>query len=242
MENKKRVSLASKIIKITLLAILAAMVLTIGIGYAVGYRALIVDGVSMEPIILYRSLAIDKKMAPEDVKIGDIITYTGSAGGFITHQLIRVRTTEGDVVAEFRDYDAYDASWDENGAYYIFMPEYGTDVVAWYSGTAFTEDMLYVTQGTNYTVNPFDGSPDGSGLGITYDRVYGIVKASIPYVGDVVFFIQDNIILVIITFAAIFLLYNMIMSDVNKNKELIQKQTEEQENKSDEESKNDNES
>ena len=89
MVQNKKVNI-SNILKIIFRSLLILFVATILIGWLAGYKAYIVNGGSMEPIIHYRSLAVDKKPSAQNIKIGDAITYKVGSG-FITHRLTKVK-------------------------------------------------------------------------------------------------------------------------------------------------------
>jgi len=214
METNTKKITAGKVVRAVLLGLLMLLSLTILIGWAVGYKAFIVDGASMEPIIHYRSLVVDYKKAAEDIQIGDAITY--KVTGIITHRLVRVKTSTNDIIAEFRDMADYEASWEEDGAYLVEREDLGVDVVIWYSGTVFTEDMTFVTQGTDTDINPL--ASNASLENVTYSQIEGIVLFSIPNLGNVIIFIQKNVILIVATFAALILLYNMVYNEVKSKK------------------------
>ena len=197
------------------MSLLIILTATILIGWIAGYKAFIVNGASMEPIVEYRSLAIDYKLDANDIQIGDAITYR-VGNGIITHRLIRVKTNAEVPVAEFRDMADYEASWEEDGAYLIAREDLGVNVVIWHSGVEFTEEMIFNTQGTNYSKNPLDSTATVET--VAYSQIYGIVMFSIPNFGNVVIFIQENIILIVATFAALILLYNMVYAEMHKKK------------------------
>ena len=73
MATQKK-AIFSKILKITIMSLLIILTATILIGWIAGYKAFIVNGGSMEPIIEYRSLAVDYKLDANDIQIGDAVT------------------------------------------------------------------------------------------------------------------------------------------------------------------------
>jgi|LGOV01.1.fsa_nt_gb signal peptidase I len=214
------------IFKIIITGILMALVLTIAVGYVAGYKMFIVDGNSMEPLYMYRSVVIDHKFPAPEMKIGDAITFRAIAGAKpVTHQLVRVELENGTTVAEFRDYVDYDPSWEENGETIVMLEEYGTDVCAWYSTTEIDDAMRFITQGTDFTPNPFDGSEDSTRK--TYAQIEGTVLFSINNLGHIIVFIQQNIMLVSGTFLVLILLINTVKNDLNKNSPIVKKEDEE---------------
>lgn len=214
MVQNKKVNI-SNILKIIFRSLLILFVATILIGWLAGYKAYIVNGGSMEPIIHYRSLAVDKKPSAQNIKIGDAITYKVGSG-FITHRLTKVKNNAEVTIAEFRDFADYDVSWEEGEAYYEDRSDLGVNVVIWYSGIEFDEQMIFITRATNNTANPLDSTATEET--IAYSQIHGVVAFSIPGFGNFVLFIQKNIILIIATFVSLLLLYNMIYAEMHKKK------------------------
>lgn len=225
IKRKKKISVKS-IIKKVFVSLLLALSLVIIIGFAVGCDAYIVNGWSMEPVVEYRSLIVDYKKAPEDIKLGDTITYSRTGSGFVTHQLIRVEIEDGEntvVIAEFREKVNGDVpeEW-VTGDAYVKNTWLDDNVVAWYSGVTFDEDTLFTTKSTFYTETPLpmDGSLEQEDLFITYDQITGIVLLSIPKVGDIALFIQNNTLMIVIAIVMLFLVYNMIRDDIERHNKL----------------------
>ena len=211
--EKTKTKIIGKIIKFTILGLFVGLALTVLVGYLFGYKAFIVDGASMEPIIDFRALAIDKVTPASEIEIGDAVTYS-SGPGYVTHRVVQVKNESSVIIAEFRDMANYEASWEQNGAYIVDRSDLGLDVVAWYSGEEFNQNMTFVTQGTDRDINPFVSQATLEN--IDYDRIQGVVQFSIKNLGNVIIFIQRNIILVVATFASIIILYNMIYKELHK--------------------------
>jgi len=231
IKNKNTKKLVFKIINFTILGLFGLLTLTIVMAMIFGYKGFIVRGESMEPIIHYYSFAVAQPRAPENIKLGDAISYTSAPSiqeatlrtGVVTHRLIRVTNELDEVIAEFRNFADYDSSWEENGAYIVHRPdlsigESGT-VIEWYSGEAFTKDCTFLTQGTNRETNPLYAMGSSTSIEeIPYQRIFGVVIFSIPKLGLVLYFIQQNIILVAGVFISLILLYNLINRDLKANK------------------------
>lgn len=60
-----------------------------------GYKPFIVLSGSMEPEILPGDLIITKNVAPEDIKVGDIITFRMDKSAAVSHRVTEVNTEEG---------------------------------------------------------------------------------------------------------------------------------------------------
>lgn len=84
---------AASIAGTTLLGGLALAILALSLGLVAarvaGYSSLIVTGRSMEPTIPVGAIVLVRPIAPDDVRIGDVVTMRGSAG-LITHRVIGI--------------------------------------------------------------------------------------------------------------------------------------------------------
>ena len=78
-------------------AIFLAILITIGAGYLLGYKAILVNGWSAEPYISYQSVIIVHKPKFEDLKVGDFITFSMSGKSYVTHQITEI-DYENDVI------------------------------------------------------------------------------------------------------------------------------------------------
>ena len=59
---------------------------------AFGYAPLVVVSGSMEPTLHAGDIAVTKKIAPQDVRLGDVITYRGELG-LVTHRIVGLDIT-----------------------------------------------------------------------------------------------------------------------------------------------------
>lgn len=66
----------------------------------VGRQLLAVRGESMEPAIPLGSLVLVSERAPDELRVGDIITWRAENGVFVTHRLIRIAEVEGEVFVQ----------------------------------------------------------------------------------------------------------------------------------------------
>ncbi len=102
----KKKNIASWIISTTIKSVLWAIVLTLLVGYIVGFRASLVVGSSSEPQIAKYSLVLDYHCSYNDLKVGDYITFKTSESGkvqYTTHQIVYIKPqgeyiTPGEVV------------------------------------------------------------------------------------------------------------------------------------------------
>ena len=215
MATQKNISVKN-VLRIIALSLLVALAATIIIGLSLGYKVFIVNGASSQPMIKYRSIVIDKMLEPNEIRLGDIISYK-SGNGVITHRLVVVEDGDDNVIAEFRQLpQGYAGEWEVGEAYIVDRSDLGTNIVEWYSGEEFTIQSNFRTRAANLNLNPLESTATLEN--VPYQNILGIVMFSIPFLGNIILFIQNNIILVVATFAALILLYNMIQSEIEQNK------------------------
>jgi signal peptidase I len=215
MTKHKNISIKN-ILKIVSVSLLIALVAIIIIGLSLGYKVFIVNGGSSEPMIKYRSIVIDKMLEPNEIRLGDILSYK-SGNGVITHRLVMVEDGDDNVIAEFRQLpQGYAGEWEVGEEYIVDRSDLGTNIVEWYSGEEFTIESNFRTMAASYNLNPLESTSTLEN--VPYQNILGIVVFSIPYLGNVILFIQNNIILVVATIASLIILYNMILSEIEQNK------------------------
>ena len=78
-------------------AVFLAILITIGAGYLLGYKAILVNGWSAEPYISYQSVIVVHRPKFEDLKVGDFITFSMSGKSYVTHQITEI-DYENDVI------------------------------------------------------------------------------------------------------------------------------------------------
>lgn len=79
---------------LTLKSLLWAIVITLVLGYIVGFRASLVVGASSEPAIHINSLVLDYHCSYSELKVGDYITFKTSDSGkvqYTTHQIVAIK-------------------------------------------------------------------------------------------------------------------------------------------------------
>lgn len=229
----KKVSVKN-IAKRALTGLGALAIAVIALGLLLGYKPFLVNGWSMEPIIRYQSFIVVHKEAPEDIKIGDALTFSKTGKNYTTHQLVRVEDSEGATLAEFRQKVGGEVpvEWEAGDAYTVQSP-LDDDVVEWYSGIVFDEDSIFVTKSTLATASPLpleEGTEDAGihyikevigqnedGSDIYNNHMIGKVVYNSNFIGDLVLFIRANIILIGATIIVAVMLYNMVVNDMNKN-------------------------
>ena len=81
-------------------ALLIAVVLTIAMGYLLGYKAILVNGWSAEPHISYQSLIVTYKCKFQDLKVGDFITFTNTGTSYVTHQIVSIDYENDEIVCK----------------------------------------------------------------------------------------------------------------------------------------------
>ena len=89
--------------KLLILCFLVALMFTIAVSLVLGYKYKLVVTGSMEPTIKTHSMVLDSPTKFEDLKVGDIITFTSASGNTtitFTHRIIEINgdkiTTKGD--------------------------------------------------------------------------------------------------------------------------------------------------
>ncbi len=84
---KKICSILSTIILIVMVFVAGVLLLP----YALGYQTLAVLSGSMEPAYHVGSIVFVKKVPPEEIKVGDPITFSLSGGNMVaTHRVVRI--------------------------------------------------------------------------------------------------------------------------------------------------------
>ena len=99
----KQFNLTKWIISSTLKALVLAFVVTLILGYMLGFRVFLVNGWSAQPIIKYQSIILTKSVKVEDLKIGDLITFGKNT--YTTHQVVRINYEEKYVICQGFQYD-----------------------------------------------------------------------------------------------------------------------------------------
>lgn len=84
-------------ILIAVLAILAAILILPKI---LGYETLAVLSGSMEPGMPVGSIVFVKEAAPEEIQVGDIITYRLSGNTLVTHRVAQIDAQTGDYITK----------------------------------------------------------------------------------------------------------------------------------------------
>lgn len=142
------------------LVVVAAIVL-VGIRLF-GFTPLYVMSGSMKPAFPVGSLIFVQKTAPEDIQVGDPITYTiNDAGDYSTHRVIAIESYETSV-RTLTD-EAGQPLLDENGD--VQYEEYALDETCYYFQTKGDANEL----------------PDGTP--VYYKNVVGVPRMTIPYLG-----------------------------------------------------------
>jgi signal peptidase len=127
-----------------------------------GFKPLYVMSGSMKPAFPVGSLIFVQKTAPENIKVGDPITYTiNDEGDYSTHRVIAIESYETSV-RTLND-DAGQPLLDENGE--VQYEEYALDETCYYFQTKGDANEL----------------PDGTP--VYYKNVVGVPRLTIPYLG-----------------------------------------------------------
>jgi signal peptidase len=134
-----------------------------------GFKPLYVMSGSMKPAFPVGSLIFVQKTAPENIKVGDPITYTiNDEGDYSTHRVIAIESYETSV-RTLND-DAGKPLLDENGE--VQYEEYALDETCYYFQTKGDANEL----------------PDGTP--VYYKNVVGVPRMTIPYLGYLAHWLQ----------------------------------------------------
>lgn len=145
---------------------LVILVVVVAVGLVgirlLGFKPLYVMSGSMKPAFPVGSLIFVQKTAPEDIQVGDPITYTiNDAGDYSTHRVIAVESYETSV-RTLTD-EAGQPLLDENGD--VQYEEYALEETCYYFQTKGDANEL----------------PDGTP--VYYKNVVGVPRLTIPYLG-----------------------------------------------------------
>ena len=142
-------------------ALLLALLVTIGVGYLTGFKAILVEGWSAQPYIQYRSMIVIYKCDFNDLKVGDFVTYTRTGQSFITHQIACIDYETGEIICK-----------------------------GWEGDTDLKEYQLQNTEDK-----------------MTYDNIVGKVIFSNFMIGNSIFTIKENMLILVGLFAMIVLIF-----------------------------------
>lgn len=145
---------------------LVILVVVVAVGLVgirlLGFKPLYVMSGSMKPAFPVGSLIFVQKTAPEDIQVGDPITYTiNDVGDYSTHRVIAVESYETSV-RTLTD-EAGQPLLDENGD--VQYEEYALEETCYYFQTKGDANEL----------------PDGTP--VYYKNVVGVPRLTIPYLG-----------------------------------------------------------
>ena len=90
----------------SLLALLFALIITIGVGYLCGYKAILVNGGSAEPHLHYQSLIVTYRCKQTDLKVGDFVTFTNTGKSYVTHQIVEIDYENDKIVCKGWEYNS----------------------------------------------------------------------------------------------------------------------------------------
>lgn len=85
---KKAKQIAIDVVK----SVIYAFILTFILAFIIGFKPVYIIGDSMTPEILKHDVILIKPVAADDIKVGDVLTYTGGASGenYTTHRVFAV--------------------------------------------------------------------------------------------------------------------------------------------------------
>ena len=94
---QKKENILIYLLKSAINSICISIILTLVLGYIFGYRAIIVIGGSAEPDIHKHSIIVTAKYKPEDLKIGDYVTFSANGEVNTTHKIVSI-DLENDII------------------------------------------------------------------------------------------------------------------------------------------------
>lgn len=91
-EERTTGKLVKQIIIDAIKSVIYALILTFILAFIIGFRPVYIIGDSMTPEILKHDVILIKPVAADDIKAGDVLTYTGGASGesLTTHRVFGV--------------------------------------------------------------------------------------------------------------------------------------------------------
>ncbi len=112
---QKKQNKAKFIIFSILKSLIFAFIVTIILGYILGYRAILVNGWSAQPDIKYQSLIITQKVKAKDLNVGDYITFSMTGKSYITHQIISIDYENDIIVCADNQYNSETGEYEHGG-------------------------------------------------------------------------------------------------------------------------------
>ena len=207
MKKKRRIILSLSAI---LQSILFAILLTIGIGYLIGYRAYLVNGWSSEPEIMYQSIVINYKQsheslykefaeshqidgntfkANEDGK-NSYVTFTSDNRSFTTHTIVAMKP-QGEYFEEGET-----VTFDNMGITFVRKVGKECQIITMTNNENSYQSFI------NEVKNNSDGVSVGSnGPGFeqnNFENISGRVLYSNEKVGQFLFFARNNFMQIIV--------------------------------------------
>lgn len=73
-------------------SVIYAFILTFILSFAIGFRPIYIIGDSMTPEIMKHDVILIKSVKEDDIKVGDVLTYTGGSSGeaYTTHRVYEI--------------------------------------------------------------------------------------------------------------------------------------------------------
>lgn len=91
-EERTTGTLVKQIITDAVKSVIYALILTFILAFVIGFRPVYIIGDSMTPEIMKHDVILVKPVSAQDIKVGDVLTYTGGASGesLTTHRVFGV--------------------------------------------------------------------------------------------------------------------------------------------------------
>ncbi len=110
---QKKENILIYLLKSAIKSICISIILTLVLGYIFGYRAIIVIGGSAEPDIHYHSIIVTAKYKPEDLKIGDYVTFSTNGEVNTTHKIVSIDLENDIIVCRGNQYNQETGQYEE---------------------------------------------------------------------------------------------------------------------------------
>ena len=110
---QKKENILIYLLKSAINSICISIILTLVLGYIFGYRAIIVIGGSAEPDIHYHSIIVTAKYKPEDLKIGDYVTFSTKGEVNTTHKIVSIDLENDIIVCRGNQYNPTTGQYEE---------------------------------------------------------------------------------------------------------------------------------
>lgn len=97
-------------------SLIFSLILTILLCLALGYKFILVNGWSSEPVLKYQSLIMIHKVDATELQVGDYVTFSSTGEGMITHRIISIDLENDVIVCSANHYNSETGEIEDTGA------------------------------------------------------------------------------------------------------------------------------